>query len=113
MGYKFKMLEKYHNDTKNIFVIHLKKYLEDFWPDVKQALELYDSISMNLEEESGKESEKVYSQYLPVELVTVGVKAGRYFEGRLRVNKYNAQEEAFVSISKYIFNILFLENSGF
>lgn len=42
-------------------------------------------------------SSKEYPDYLPSDVLAAGIKSGLYVEGTLRVNKYHAQDEAYVS----------------
>ena len=37
-----------------------------------------------------------YQNHLPTEVLEAGIKTGQYIQGRLNVNKHNAQNEAFV-----------------
>ncbi|KAK6476934.1 DIS3-like exonuclease 1 [Huso huso] len=91
-------IEKYGSENKDIYVISIKDYLEGFWPDLKAAHELYESIVQSLRERESESQEKEYAEHLPVEILQAGIKSGRYIQGTLNVNKYRAQVEAFVRI---------------
>ncbi|MGH0151404.1 UNVERIFIED_CONTAM: hypothetical protein FKN15_039454 [Acipenser sinensis] len=91
-------IEKYGSENKDIYVISIKDYLEGFWPDLKAAHELYESIVQSLRERESESQEKEYAEHLPVEILQAGIKSGRYIQGTLNVNKHRAQVEAFVRI---------------
>ncbi|XP_013780030.1 DIS3-like exonuclease 1 [Limulus polyphemus] len=95
------VIEKYENQTLGVFVISFRNYLEEFWPDLEQVLDLFDSLQTIAQtaseiKTSGGTSE--YSNYLSSEGLHAGLKSGRYFQGQLRVNKNNSGKEAFVSV---------------
>ncbi|MGH0140895.1 UNVERIFIED_CONTAM: hypothetical protein FKN15_049149 [Acipenser sinensis] len=77
---------------------YIQDYLEGFWPDLKAAHELYESIVQSLRERESESQEKEYAEHLPVEILQAGIKSGRYIQGTLNVNKHRAQVEAFVRI---------------
>ncbi|XP_063170414.1 DIS3-like exonuclease 1 [Candoia aspera] len=87
------------SETEGVFVISFKNYLDNFWPDLKAAHELLDSILQSRREresESQENSGKEYPEHLPVEALEAGIKSGRYLQGVLNVNKHRAQVEAFM-----------------
>ncbi len=43
---------------------------------------------------------KDYQGYLAQAVLEAGLKSGRFVQGRLQVNRYNAQQEAFVTPNK-------------
>lgn len=57
-------------------------YLEGFWPDLKAAHELYESIVQSLRERENESQEKEYAEHLPVEILQAGIKSGRYIQVR-------------------------------
>ncbi|XP_030915567.1 DIS3-like exonuclease 1 isoform X2 [Geospiza fortis] len=94
-------IRQYGNETEGVFVISFKNYLDNFWPDLKAAHELFDSIVQarrERESESQENHGKEYPEHLPVEVLEAGIKSGRYLQGALNVNKHRAQLEAFVRL---------------
>ncbi|XP_054128682.1 DIS3-like exonuclease 1 isoform X2 [Melozone crissalis] len=94
-------VRQYGNETEGVFVISFKHYLDNFWPDLKAAHELFDSIVQarrERESESQENHGKEYPEHLPVEVLEAGIKSGRYLQGALNVNKHRAQLEAFVRL---------------
>ncbi|NWT40228.1 DI3L1 exonuclease, partial [Rissa tridactyla] len=81
-----------------------QNYLDNFWPDLKAAHELFDSILQaqhERESESQENNGKEYPEHLPVEILEAGIKSGRYIQGTLNVNKHRAQLEAFVRLQGF------------
>ncbi|KFP75201.1 DIS3-like exonuclease 1, partial [Acanthisitta chloris] len=94
-------IRQYGNETEGVFVISFKNYLDNFWPDLKAAHELFDSILQarrERESESQENHGKEYPEHLPLEILEAGIKSGRYLQGTLNVNKHRAQLEAFVRL---------------
>ncbi|XP_069722504.1 DIS3-like exonuclease 1 isoform X1 [Phaenicophaeus curvirostris] len=97
-------IRQYGNETEGVFVISFKNYLDNFWPDLKAAHELFDSIlqaQRERESESQENNGKEYPEHLPVEILEAGIKSGRYIQGTLNVNKHRAQLEAFVRLEGF------------
>ncbi|XP_059714690.1 DIS3-like exonuclease 1 isoform X2 [Haemorhous mexicanus] len=97
-------IRRYGNETEGVFVISFKNYLDNFWPDLKAAHELFDSIVQarrERESESQENHGKEYPEHLPVEVLEAGIKSGRYLQGALNVNKHRAQLEAFVRLQGF------------
>ncbi|XP_062357177.1 DIS3-like exonuclease 1 isoform X2 [Cinclus cinclus] len=97
-------IRQYGNETEGVFVISFKNYLDNFWPDLKAAHELFDSIVQarrERESESQENHGKEYPEHLPVEILEAGIKSGRYLQGTLNVNKHRAQLEAFVRLQGF------------
>ncbi|NXC51088.1 DI3L1 exonuclease, partial [Penelope pileata] len=81
-----------------------QNYLDNFWPDLKAARELFDSILQARHEreiESQENNGKEYPEHLPKEVLEAGIKSGRYMQGTLNVNKHRAQLEAFVRLQGF------------
>ncbi|NXS60680.1 DI3L1 exonuclease, partial [Brachypteracias leptosomus] len=81
-----------------------QNYLDNFWPDLKAAHELFESILQarrERESESQENKGKEYPEHLPVEILEAGIKSGRYIQGTLSVNKHRAQVEAFVRLQGF------------
>lgn len=60
-----------------------QNYLDNFWPDLKAAHELFDSIVQarrERESESQENHGKEYPEHLPVEVLEAGIKSGRYLQ---------------------------------
>ncbi|XP_018408330.1 PREDICTED: DIS3-like exonuclease 1 [Nanorana parkeri] len=96
-----KVIRRYSNETEGVYVLSFKNYLEIFWPHLKGALELYNSIREALQEretESRESNGKEYQEHLPLEILEAGIKSGRYKQGVLSVNKHRSQLEAFVRL---------------
>ncbi|XP_074090539.1 DIS3-like exonuclease 1 [Macrotis lagotis] len=94
-------IQQYGSETEGVFVISFKNYLDNFWPDLKAAHELCDSILQARRErelESQENNGKEYPEHLPLEVLEAGIKSGRYIQGILNVNKHRAQIEAFVRL---------------
>ncbi|XP_040536157.1 LOW QUALITY PROTEIN: DIS3-like exonuclease 1 isoform X2 [Gallus gallus] len=97
-------IRQYGNETGGVFVISFKNYLDNFWPDLKAAHELFDSILQARREreiESQENNGKEYPEHLPMEVLEAGIKSGRYIQGALNVNKHRAQLEAFVRLQGF------------
>ncbi|XP_026528832.1 DIS3-like exonuclease 1 [Notechis scutatus] len=94
-------VQLFGSETEGVFVISFKNYLDNFWPDLKAAHELLDSILQSQREresESHENSGKEYPEHLPVEILEAGIKSGLYIQGVLNVNKHRAQVEAFMRL---------------
>ncbi|XP_072031507.1 LOW QUALITY PROTEIN: DIS3-like exonuclease 1 [Amphiura filiformis] len=94
-----KVIEEYGSKTAGVYVLSIGNYLNMFWPDLNQALDIYESLKASLAEveSQSKGSSKEYTEYLPMDVLSAGIKSGRYIDGAIRVNRHHAQEEAFVS----------------
>ncbi|XP_068410159.1 DIS3-like exonuclease 1 isoform X3 [Eschrichtius robustus] len=94
-------IQQYGSETEGVFVISFKSYLDNFWPDLKAAHELCESILQSRRERENESQEshgKEYPEHLPLEVLEAGIKSGRYIQGTLSVNKHRAQIEAFVRL---------------
>lgn len=63
------------------FHLCIQNYLDNFWPDLKAAHELFDSIVQARQERESESQEnhgKEYPEHLPVEVLEAGIKSGRY-----------------------------------
>ncbi|XP_048886192.1 DIS3-like exonuclease 1 [Brienomyrus brachyistius] len=87
---------EYSSLSSGVYVISPQEYLQSFWPDVQAAQELYFSIAQALQERESEGQQREYPEHLPAEILEAGIKAGRYIQGTLRVNKHRAQQEAFI-----------------
>lgn len=61
----------------------IQNYLDNFWPDLKAAHELFDSILQARREreiESQENNGKEYPEHLPMEVLEAGIKSGRYIQ---------------------------------
>ncbi|XP_053318305.1 DIS3-like exonuclease 1 isoform X2 [Spea bombifrons] len=98
------VVKTYSNETAGVYVISFKNYLETFWPDLKSALELYESLRQSRcerEVEGREKNGKEYPEHLPVEVLEAGIKSGRFKRGVLSVNKHRSQLEAFVRLQGF------------
>ncbi|XP_043776108.1 DIS3-like exonuclease 1 [Cervus elaphus] len=94
-------IQQYGSETEGVFVISFKNYLDNFWPDLKAAHELCESILQSRRERENESQEshgKEYPEHVPLEVLEAGIKSGRYIQGTLNVNKHRAQMEAFVRL---------------
>ncbi len=48
------MMTEYGTKTPGVFVINVQEYLQNFWPDLTNAYELYLSLKAALHEAKGK-----------------------------------------------------------
>ncbi|KAM4631192.1 DIS3-like exonuclease 1 [Polymixia lowei] len=87
---------QYSSLNSGVYVVSIQDYLQNFWPELQAAHELYCSISQALQEKENEATEREYADHLPAEVLEAGIKSGRYFQGTLNVNKHRAQYEAFV-----------------
>ncbi|KAF3686767.1 DIS3-like exonuclease 1 [Channa argus] len=87
---------RYSSLNSGVYVISVQDYLQNFWPQLHDAHELYSSISQALHEKESEGTEKEYTEHLPAEVLEAGIKSRRYIQGTLTVNKHRAQDEAFV-----------------
>ncbi|KAM4677957.1 DIS3-like exonuclease 1 isoform 2-T2 [Discoglossus pictus] len=98
------VIGRYSNETGGVFVVSFKNYLETFWPDLKSALELYESLretQRERESESRESNGREYPEHLPLEVLEAGIKSGRFKQGILNVNKHRSQMEAFVRLQGF------------
>lgn len=58
----------------------LQDFLQNFWPELQPAHELYSSISQALQEKESESSQKEYTEHLPAEILEAGIKSGRYIK---------------------------------
>lgn len=64
----------------------MQNYLDNFWPDLKAAHELCDSILQSRRERENESQEshgKEYAEHLPLEVLEAGIKSGRYIQVRV------------------------------
>ncbi|XP_039996945.1 DIS3-like exonuclease 1 isoform X2 [Xiphias gladius] len=87
--------------NSGVYVISVQEYLQNFWPELQAAHELYSSISQALQEKEGEGKEKEYAEHLPAEVLEAGIKSGRYIQGKLKVSKHRPQTEAFVMMEGF------------
>ncbi|XP_029807274.1 DIS3-like exonuclease 1 isoform X3 [Suricata suricatta] len=76
-------IQQYGSETEGVFVISFKDYLDNFWPDLKAAHELCDSILQSRRERENESQEshgKEYAEHLPLEVLEAGIKSGRYIQ---------------------------------
>lgn len=72
--------------SKSFYVclfVCVQNYLDNFWPDLKAAHELFDSILQarrERESESQENNGREYPEHLPVEILEAGIKSGRYIQ---------------------------------
>lgn len=96
------IVENYGNKSVGVFVMGTEDYLTNFYSTCQSILELYYSLAAlnnDANESVSEASTKEYEEYLPAEVLEAGIKAGRFLQGCLNVNKHCAQDEAFVQKS--------------
>ncbi|CAL8352466.1 unnamed protein product [Merluccius merluccius] len=89
---------EYSSLHSGIYIVSMQEYLQNFWPELQAAQDLYCSISQTLQEKESEGTEREYTEHLPSEVLEAGIKSGRYIQGTLNVNKHRAQNEAFVRL---------------
>ncbi|XP_028297903.1 DIS3-like exonuclease 1 [Gouania willdenowi] len=87
---------RYGSLNSGVYVVSVQDYLQNFWPELLNAHELYASIRQALQEKEGEDSLKEYADHLPAQVLEAGIKSGRYIQGTLNVSKHRALSEAFV-----------------
>ena len=64
----------------------MQNYLDNFWPDLKAARELGESILQSRRERENESQEshgKEYPEHVPLEVLEAGIKSGRYVQVRI------------------------------
>lgn len=77
------VLLKEQRPFSNCLYVCIQNYLDNFWPDLKAAHELFDSIlqaQRERENESQENKGKEYPEHLPLEILEAGIKSGRYIQ---------------------------------
>ncbi|XP_023264546.1 DIS3-like exonuclease 1 [Seriola lalandi dorsalis] len=92
---------EYSSLNSGVYVISVQDYLQNFWPQLQAARELYSSISQALQEKESEGKEREYWEHLPAEVLEAGIKSGRYYQGTLNVSKHRAQTEAFIMMESF------------
>ncbi|XP_061571365.1 DIS3-like exonuclease 1 [Cololabis saira] len=87
---------QYSSLNSGVFVVTVQDYLQNFWPDLVQAQDLYRSISQVLQDKEGEDTQREFSEHLPPEVLESGIKSGRFLQGSLNVSKHRASDQAFV-----------------
>lgn len=72
-------LNKEH-ENKYEYFLYFQDFLQNFWPDLQAAHDLYGSISQSLQEKESESSQKEFSEHLPAEVLEAGIKSGRYIK---------------------------------
>nr|XP_019966186.1 PREDICTED: DIS3-like exonuclease 1 [Paralichthys olivaceus] len=90
------VVTQYSSLNSGVYVISVKEYLQNFWPELRAAHELYGSVSQALQEKESEGREREFTEHLPPEVLEAGIKSGRYIQGTLNVSKHRAQSEASV-----------------
>ncbi|XP_044058525.1 DIS3-like exonuclease 1 [Siniperca chuatsi] len=85
---------QYSSLNSGVYVISVQDFLQNFWPELQAAHELYSSISQVLQEKESEGSQREFAEHLPAEVLEAGIKSGRYIQGTLNVSKHRAQNEA-------------------
>lgn len=80
-----------------IFVLKFGDYLQNFWPSLETAQEMYKSLVDSKDAVKKTRDSDDYVDYLKLEVLEAGIKSGRYIQGKLNVNKHHAMQEAFVT----------------
>ena len=93
-----------------VFILKLSDYLRDFWPTLSSALTLYEGLrAAHTQLELVKETEGFiaesfsmkkdtgYEEHWRPEAIAAGLKSGKLIQGRIYVNKYHSEKEAFIN----------------
>lgn len=89
-------VDQYSSLNSGVYVISVQDYLQNFWPELQAAHDLYGSISQALQEKESEGTEREYTEHLPAEVLEAGIKSGRYIQGTLNISKHRAHSEATV-----------------
>lgn len=79
----------------------MQNYLDNFWPDLKAAHELCDSILQSRRERENESQEshgKEYTEHLPLEVLEAGIKSGRYIQVRAVTKRWPGQHVFFSAL---------------
>ncbi|KAM9367045.1 DIS3-like exonuclease 1 [Symphorus nematophorus] len=87
-------IAEYSSLNSGVYVISVQDFLQNFWPELQAAHDLYNSISQALQEKESEGSQREYAEHLPAEVLEAGIKSGRYVKGTLNINKHH--NEAFI-----------------
>ena len=92
-----------------VSILKLSDYLRDFWPTLTSASTLYEGLrAAHTELEQVKETEGFiaesfsikkdtgYEEHWRSEAIAAGLKSGKLIQGRMYVNKYHSEKEAFI-----------------
>ncbi|KAM3624876.1 uncharacterized protein V6R79_003236 [Siganus canaliculatus] len=85
---------QYGSLRSGVYVISVQDFLQNFWPELQAAHELYSSISQARRERECEGSNREYAEHLPADVLEAGIKSGRYLKGTLNINKHH--NEAFI-----------------
>ncbi|XP_070686675.1 DIS3-like exonuclease 1 [Pempheris klunzingeri] len=80
---------QYGSLNSGVYVISIQEFLQNFWPELQAAHELYSSISQALQEKESDGSQREFAEHLPAEVLEAGIKSGRYFQGTLNISKHH------------------------
>ncbi|XP_051235542.1 DIS3-like exonuclease 1 [Dicentrarchus labrax] len=87
-------IAEYSSLNSGVYVISIQDFLQEFWPRLQAAHELYSSISQALQEKESEGSQKEFAEHLAAEVLEAGIKSGRYIKGTLNISKHRPQNEA-------------------
>ncbi|XP_062516622.1 DIS3-like exonuclease 1 [Corticium candelabrum] len=102
------VIERYGNMTVGVLVMTMADYLNNFWSQLSEAHELYDSVSASLTDKKlnrgsrairllgGLSRSKEYEDHMPLDVLQVGIKSGTLVQGCLYVNKHRSTQEAYI-----------------
>ena len=100
-------MQQFGNERHEVFFLRLGDYLRDFWPSLSpESKDVYAGLVEAKRAADGAVSagastkpagsQEDYQDYYKTELVEAGIRQGKFFKGRLYVDKYHASQEAFV-----------------
>jgi len=92
------LVSAYGAKRVEVFVVTLDEYLAKFWSGIEPLRTLYENLadSKRVAEEGCNKGFTEFVEYLKPDLLEAGLKRGKFVKGRLEVNKYHSQKEAFV-----------------
>ena len=101
------IVNQFGNERHEVFFLRLGDYLKDFWPSLSpeskdvyaglvEAKKAADEAAVSGASRTPAGSQDDYQDYYKTELVEAGIRQGKFFKGRLYVDKYHASQEAFV-----------------
>jgi len=90
------------------YIIDLQEYIvmhQDQFPELVNFMGFQDEEEASVDQENISEDKRLFEDHLTFEDMVIGVKEGRYFQGRLNVSRL-VQSEAVVKVQGLVNDIL-------
>lgn len=84
-------IQKPENCPENVQVLTLDEYSKVWMKDLPEVLNLYQNLS-SVMESKGEGTDSEYEKHISIDNLEVGVKKGKYFKGKLKMNQNNSKE---------------------